>query len=82
MRNVAVVSHRELAESITNLVKAPDSQTQTRTYYRRSDALSGWKSTWFDEGQNDSRPILSDGPAVTDLTGADLLAGPCRTRFG
>jgi hypothetical protein len=31
MRNVAVVSHRELAESITNLVKAPDSQTQTQT---------------------------------------------------
>ncbi|MGH3937031.1 MAG: hypothetical protein ACRDTG_00110 [Pseudonocardiaceae bacterium] len=56
---------------------APSSRPElpTRTHYRRSDTLSGWDNdTWNEQSWNNSRPLLTEGPALNDLADAELLA--------
>jgi site-specific DNA recombinase len=71
MRDIAVVSSHDLTPGLGDLIEA---EQCSRTYYRRSDTLQGWKDTWNEQGWNDSRAFLEEGPALQDLNGADLLA--------
>ena len=49
-------------------------EERSRTYYRRGDTLQGWERwNWDERGRNDSRSLDVEGPALNDLTGADLL---------
>ena len=69
MRDTALVSHHDLTPG--DLIEAEE---RSRTYYRGSDSLQGREGgTWDDRGWNDSRPLDVEGPALNDLTGADLL---------
>ena len=56
-----------------------EAEERSRTYYRRGDTQQGWEGGtrddrgWNDRGWNDNRPLDVEGPALNDLTGADLL---------
>jgi len=63
------IADHELAEAACSLVAA---DTTTRTYYRRSGALSPVYAPAFEDGQNDSSP-LTEGAAWGRTTEADLL---------
>lgn len=72
MRDVALVSAHDLTPGLGDLIGAE--QKQARTYYRRSDALSGREDdSWNEGGWNSSRPFGTEGPALNDLTDVDLL---------
>jgi hypothetical protein len=54
MHDTALVTAHDLTPSIGALVEA---EQQARTYYRRSDSLSGWDDdAWGHQGWNSSRP--------------------------
>ena len=71
MRDTALVSHHDLTPGLGDLIEAEE---RSRTYYRRGDTMQGREGgTGDDRGWNDSRPLDVEGPALNDLTGADLL---------
>ena len=71
MRDTALVSHHDLTPGLGDLIEAEE---RSRMYYRRGDSLQGWEGgIWGERGRNDSRPLDVEGPALNDLTGADLL---------
>ncbi|WP_410671267.1 recombinase family protein [Amycolatopsis sp. cmx-4-68] len=61
-----VVSGHELAETVRDVIEA---DVATRTYYRRSEALSGAY-----DPLNADNPAKGDGVAWAEQTGADLLS--------
>ncbi len=70
-RDTALVSAHDLTPGLGDLIEA---EHQARTYYRRSDTLSGWQDgSWDSKGWHDSRPLPEEGPALDDLSDADLL---------
>ena len=71
MRDTTLVSHHDLTPGLGDLIEAEE---RSRTYYRRGDTMQGREGgTGDDRGWNDSRPLDVEGPALNDLTGADLL---------
>jgi site-specific DNA recombinase len=66
MRDIAVVSAHDLTDGLGDLIAAEE---RSWTFYRRTDTLS-----WDERGQDSNRPVLSDGPVLSNLTATDLLA--------
>ncbi|MGH3935200.1 MAG: hypothetical protein ACRDS1_09525 [Pseudonocardiaceae bacterium] len=83
MRDMALVSNHDLTPGPGDLI---ETEEHSRTYYLRSNTLSGWQDDSRDtKGWNDSRPFPRGRACADDLTGAELLvrslAGQVRVRL-
>jgi len=74
MHDTTLVNNHDLTPGISGLIEA---ELHTRTYYRRSDTLSGWEDdSWNEQGWNSSRPFLRKGLRSTIFPTPTYSAGP------